>query len=88
MAPVSSIKSAAIPHPEIFSHRDLDAVDMGAVPDRFEHRIREPRIKYVLHRLLAKVVVNPEDAFFREKAVENAVELARGTLCCDRTVSR
>ena len=48
-------------HAERFGHRDLDAVDVVAVPDRLEERVREPKEQQVLHGLLAEVVIDPED---------------------------
>jgi hypothetical protein len=50
------IEIASILHTEAFRHGDLNAVDVDAVPDRLEHRIRKSRIKYVLYWLLAEVV--------------------------------
>ena len=46
---------------ERLGHVDLDVVDVVAVPDRLEHAVREPQREDVLHRLLAEVVVDPED---------------------------
>ena len=40
---------------------------MVAIPDRFEKRIGETEIEDVLHRLLAEVVVDPEDRFLGKR---------------------
>ena len=47
--------------PDRLGDRDLDVVDELAVPDRLEDAVREPQRQHVLDRLLAEVVVDPED---------------------------
>ncbi len=64
-------------HAERLGHRDLDAVDEVAVPDRLEERVREPKEQQVLHGLLAEVVVDPEHVGLGERSVQGLVELAR-----------
>ena len=58
---------------KFLGHGDLNTIDVNAVPDRLEHGIRKSRIKNVLNRLLAKIVINPEDVFFWKKPVEDAI---------------
>src|SRR5262249_40067898 len=70
------IEFAAILDTKTFSHSDLNAIDIDTVPYRFKHGIRKPRIKYVLHRLFAEVVIDPEYVFLRKEAGKNAIELA------------
>jgi hypothetical protein len=48
-------------HPDGFRRRDLHVGDVVAVPDRLENRVGEPQHQDVLNRLLAEVVVDPED---------------------------
>ena len=52
-------------------------VDVVAVPDRLEHAVREAHREEVLHRLLAEVVVDPEDLRLVEDLVHARVELSR-----------
>ena len=47
---------------ERLGHRDLHMVDVRAVPQRLEQNIGEAQGHQVLHRFLAEVVVDPEDA--------------------------
>lgn len=53
-------------------------VDVGAVPQRLEHGVREPQGQDVLNGLLAQVVVDPEDLVGREDLVHDLVELLGG----------
>ena len=55
------VEPAAPSDAERLGHGDLHAFDVVAVPDRFEERVRESEQQQVLHRLLAEVVVDPED---------------------------
>ena len=45
---------------------DLDVLDVVPVPDRFEQPVGEAQGEDVLRRLLAEVVVDPEDLLFVE----------------------
>ena len=65
---------------DVLGHRDLDVVDVVGVPDRLEHRVREAHRQDVLHRLLAEVVVDPEDRARREDLGQCGVQLARRLL--------
>ncbi len=49
------------------------------VPDRVEQLVGEPQRQNVLHRLLAEVMIDPEDRFLGEHFVDHSVQLA-GTL--------
>ena len=55
---------------EALGHRDLHVLDVVAVPDRLEERVGEAEVEDVLHRLLAEVVVDAEDALLGEDAVQ------------------
>ncbi len=57
--------------------RDLHVVDELPVPDRLEDAVREPQRQHVLDRLLAEVVVDPEDLVLGEPALHGLGELAR-----------
>ena len=55
---------------ELLGHRDLDAGHVLAPPDRLEERVGEPEVEQVLDRLLAQVVVDPEDRCLAEDPVD------------------
>ena len=55
---------------DVLGHRDLHVVDVVGVPDRLEQVVREAHREDVLHRLLAEVVVDPEDRLRREDPVD------------------
>src|SRR5713101_6288664 len=59
-------------------HRDLDSLDVIAVPNRLEKRIRKPEIQQILDRLFAQVVVDAKNSRLRKERVNRLVELERG----------
>ena len=72
------VVGAAPLHPEGLGDGDLDVVDVAPVPDRLEDAVGEAEDEDVLDRLLAQVVVDPEDLRFLEGRVQRGVELAGG----------
>src|SRR5438477_668426 len=64
--------------PDLLGDGDLYVVDDLPVPDRLEHAVREAQREHVLHRLLAEIVVDPEDLALVEVLPEHLVELLRG----------
>ena len=63
--------------PDRLADRDLDVVDELAVPDRLEDAVREPQREHVLDRLLAEVVVDPEDLVLGEVLLQDLVQPVR-----------
>ena len=61
------VELAAAGHAEFLGHRDLHAGDEVAIPDGLEERVGEAEVQQVLHRLLAEVVIDAEDAGLRER---------------------
>ena len=61
---------------EVLGRRDLDAVDVVAVPQRLEHAVGEAERQHVLDRLLAQVVVDAEDLLLIEGREHAPVEFA------------
>ena len=55
------VVAGARAHAEVLGRRDLDVVDVVAVPQRLEHAVGEPERHHVLDGFLAQVVVDPED---------------------------
>ena len=51
---------------------------MRAVPQRLEQRVGEAQRQQVLHRLLAEIMVDPEDSVLGENLADRIVDLAAG----------
>ena len=64
--------------PDGLGGRDLNVVDVAAVPQRLEEQIGEAKDQQVLHGLLAEVVVDAKHVLVVENASEGAVELLGG----------
>jgi hypothetical protein len=62
---------------DVLGHGDLHVVDVTAVPQRLEHRVREAQRQDVLDGLLAQVMVDAEDLVGVEDLVHDRVELLR-----------
>src|SRR5690349_3267669 len=71
------VKRAPALHAEILSHSDLHALDVRAVPERFEQGIREAKKQHAMDRLLTQVMVDPINGFFVERFEKDLVEFAR-----------
>src|SRR5262249_8956341 len=69
------VEAAAAFDAEVLGHRDLDALDVVAVPDGLEERVREAEVQEVLDRLLTEIVVDAEDRGFRQHRMQDPVEL-------------
>src|ERR1700757_5218443 len=57
-----------------FGDRDLNVVDVIAIPDRLEQSVGEAQHHDVLHRLLAEIVIDAENLVFLENAEELLIE--------------
>ena len=62
---------------DFFGHRDLHVVDVVAIPNRLEDRVREPQHEQVLHGLFAEVVIDAVDLLLAEDFVNHFVEPLR-----------
>ena len=60
---------------DVLGHRDLDVVDVPAVPDRLVHFVGEAQRQDVLDGLLAQVVVDAEHRLGREDLGQDVVQL-------------
>src|SRR5262249_36097443 len=63
---------------EILRHRDLHTLDMVAIPERFQERIREARKKHVVYWSFSQIVIDAEDGLLIESTEQSLVELLRG----------
>ena len=68
------VKGGALAGAEVLGHRDLHVVDGAAPPQRLDQRIGEAQGHQVLHRFLAQVVVDAEDARLVEAAADFVVD--------------
>src|SRR6202161_3249608 len=64
---------------KVLRHRDLDTLDMVAIPQGFEHCIAETKIHHVMHRTLAEEMVQTEDSAFFKSSEQDAVEFPGGS---------
>ena len=60
-APALVVVTAALFHADCFGHRDLDVVDVAAVPDRLKNAVGEAECQNILDGLFAKVVIDAVD---------------------------
>ncbi len=68
---------------------DLDMLDGILVPQRLEQCVSEAQREQVLHRLLAEIVVDAEDAVFGEGGFQRLLDLqARGKVVAERLLDR
>ena len=71
------VEAAAVVDPEVLGDRHLHVGDVLAVPDRLQDRVGEAQVGDVHHRLLAEVMVDPQDLLLVEHLAEFGVERAR-----------
>ena len=71
------VEVAAILDAEVLGHRDLDRPDVVPVPDRLEHRVREPEVEDLLEAHLPEVVVDAQELRLVDVLVQLVGELAR-----------
>ena len=79
MVPARVVEGAAALDAEVLRHRDLDALDVVAVPDRLEEGVGEAEEDEVLDGALPQVVVDAEDVLLRERLVQRGVQRLRAS---------
>ncbi len=62
---------------EVLGHRDLDARDVVAAPDRLEHRVRKAQVEDLLEPHLPEVVVDPVELRLVDRLVQLGGERMR-----------
>ena len=70
---------SACAHADVFGSRDLDAVDVLAVPQRLEDPVCKAKDQEVLHGFFSEVMVDAIYMFFLELLGHNSVQ-------CDRRI--
>src|SRR5262249_37703659 len=63
--------------PELLRHGDLNALDVVAVPERLQERIRKAEVDNVVHRPLAEVMVDAKNRRLGESREQDAVQFPR-----------
>ena len=74
------VEVAPVLDPEALGHRDLDAGEVVPVPDRLQHRVREPEVEELLEAHLPEEVIDPVDLRLVQVLVELGGERAGGGL--------
>ena len=82
------VEVTAILDSEVLGHRDLDGFDVVPVPDRLEHRVREPEVEDLLEAHLPEVVVDPQELRLVDVLVQLVGELRVRRPDRGRTASR
>ena len=72
------VELAAIADAKALGHGDLDAADVVAIPDRFENRVGKARVKDVLYRFFAEIVIDAIDVLFRKELMQSSIERLGG----------
>src|ERR1041385_6365368 len=66
--------AATLFHAHSFRHRDLNVVNIATVPNGLKNSIAETEDQDILHRLLAKVMVDAENLTFAQDLAHLAVQ--------------
>jgi len=79
------VKASSILHAELLRHRDLNAFHVEVVPDRLEEGVGEAKVNHILDGILAQIMIDAEDIFFRKDFVNYFVKsLRRGQVSAER----
>src|SRR6185437_1590527 len=73
------VKLATTLNAKLFRHRDLDTLDVVAVPDRLQKTIGEAKNQQIEDRLFTKVVVDPKNSCFWKHRPKSSIQLLRGS---------
>ncbi len=71
------VEASSIQHIELLSHGYLHALYVEAVPDRLQEGVGKAKEDHVLDRVLAQVVIDAKDIFFRKNLMHRLVERHR-----------
>src|SRR6266550_2157473 len=72
------IERASALNSKVLRHSNLYALDLIAVPERFQNRILEAEEDHVVHRPLSQVMVDAEDVLLIEGAEQDPIKLLCG----------
>src|SRR4029077_10502197 len=71
------IERASALNSKVLRHSNLYALDLIAVPERFQNRILEADEDHVVHRPFSQVMIDAEDVLLIEGAEKNPIKLLR-----------
>src|ERR1017187_8202144 len=75
--PCPSKESSASRYPKVLRHRDLYALHIVAIPERFHKRVGEAKDKDVIDRQLAQVMIDAKNVFLLEMAEQKPIQMLR-----------
>src|SRR5262245_52836356 len=70
------VKSTTALNAKILRHRDLNAFDVGAIPERFQERVLKTKENHVMDGPLPQVMINAKDRRLVECGQQYLIELA------------
>src|SRR4030095_8042903 len=71
------IERASALNTKVLRHSNLYALDLIAVPERFQNRILEAEEDHVVHRPFSQVMIDAEDVLLIEGAEQDLIKLLR-----------
>ncbi len=71
------VEAAAAPDIKLFRHRDVNALDVVAVPDGLQKRVGEAEVEQILNRLLAEKVVDPINVGLGKNGMQSLIQRLR-----------
>ena len=69
--------SGAMLHAERLRHRNLHVINILAIPDRLENRVRKAEHQNILHRHFAEIMVNPVNLRFGQRRQQIMIQRHR-----------
>lgn len=68
------VKCAPTFDPEVFRHRDLNALDVVSIPKRLQKAVGEPEVDNVVDWPLPQIMIDAEDRGFRKVSQQDTVQ--------------
>src|SRR4051812_37083811 len=72
------VEGPAALHAKILRHRDLNTLDIIAIPEGLHERICKTKCDHILHRCFSQEVIDAKDRGLRKRRKQNTVEVFRG----------
>src|ERR1700681_346688 len=71
------VKASPALNTKILRHRDLDALDVSAVPEGLNKSVGEAECQHIVHSALSEIVVDTKDVGFVKGAKQDFVQFLR-----------
>src|ERR1700740_2322788 len=79
------VEASASLYSEVLGHRDLETLDVVAVPEGFHKSIGETECEHVVHCTFSEIVIDAENVGFLENTKQNFIQLlCRGKIVPER----